>query len=58
MFKEPVLERFPEPLRRLETGLSYPVKIADTLIELSKQVGKAGGTGACLWPENCMQLQA
>ena len=40
MFREPVLERFPEPLRRLETGLSYSVKIADTLIELSKQVGR------------------
>jgi hypothetical protein len=32
------LEELPEPLCRLETGFSYPVKIADALIELSKQV--------------------
>jgi nicotinate phosphoribosyltransferase len=34
------LEQLPEPLRRLETGLSYSVKIADALIELSKQVDR------------------
>ncbi len=34
------LEQLPEPLRRLETGFSYPVKIADALIELSKQVDR------------------
>jgi hypothetical protein len=30
----------PEPLRRLETGFPYPVKIADALIELSEQVDR------------------
>jgi nicotinate phosphoribosyltransferase len=34
------LEQLPEPLRRLETGFSYSVKIADALIELSKQVDR------------------
>jgi nicotinate phosphoribosyltransferase len=34
------LEQLPEPLRCLETGFSYPVKIADALIELSKQVDR------------------
>jgi nicotinate phosphoribosyltransferase len=34
------LAQLPEPLRRLETGFSYPVKIADALIELSKQVDR------------------
>jgi nicotinate phosphoribosyltransferase len=34
------LVQLPEPLRRLETGFSYPVKIADALIELSKQVDR------------------
>jgi nicotinate phosphoribosyltransferase len=34
------LEQLPEPLRRLETGFSYPVKIADALIELSKRIDR------------------
>jgi nicotinate phosphoribosyltransferase len=34
------LKQLPEPLRRLETGFSYPVKIADALVELSKQVDR------------------
>ncbi|HET8666851.1 MAG TPA: nicotinate phosphoribosyltransferase [Terriglobales bacterium] len=34
------LKQLPEPLRRLETGFSYPVKIAEALIELSKQVDR------------------
>ncbi len=34
------LEQLPEPLRHLETAFSYPVKIADALIELSEQVDR------------------
>ena len=32
------LERLPEPLRRLEAGFSYPVKVAEALVELTKEV--------------------
>jgi nicotinate phosphoribosyltransferase len=34
------LELVPEPLRRLEADVSYPVKVADALIDLTKQVDK------------------
>ena len=34
------LEQLPEPLRRLELGFAYPVKIAGALIGLSKQVDR------------------
>jgi nicotinate phosphoribosyltransferase len=34
------LELLPEPLRRLEADVSYPVKIADALIDLTKQVDR------------------
>jgi len=32
------LERLPEPLRRLEAGFSYPVKVAEALVDLTKEV--------------------
>ena len=34
------LELLPEPLRRLEADVSYPVKVADALIELTKEVDR------------------
>jgi len=34
------LERLPEPLRRLEAGASYPVEIADTLVQLAAGVDR------------------
>jgi nicotinate phosphoribosyltransferase len=34
------LERLPEPLRRLETGMTYPVEIADELKELAAEVDR------------------
>ena len=34
------LEQLPEPLRRLETGFSYPVKVADALIALTDEVDR------------------
>jgi nicotinate phosphoribosyltransferase len=34
------LERLPEPLRRLEPGTSYPVKVADALVALTKEVDR------------------
>ena len=34
------LERLPEPLRRLETGMTYPVEIADELEVLVAEVDR------------------
>jgi nicotinate phosphoribosyltransferase len=34
------LERLPEPLRRLETATTYPVKVADELIALAAEVDR------------------
>ena len=34
------LARLPEPLRRLEPGASYPVKVADALVELARETDK------------------
>jgi nicotinate phosphoribosyltransferase len=34
------LQLLPEPLHQLETGASYPVKVADALIDLTKQVDR------------------
>ena len=31
------LARLPEPLRKLETGVTYPVKVADALIALANE---------------------
>jgi nicotinate phosphoribosyltransferase len=32
------LERLPEPLRRMEPGVSYPAKVADALVRLTEEV--------------------
>jgi nicotinate phosphoribosyltransferase len=34
------LERLPEPLRRLEAGMTYPVEIADELKVLAAEVDR------------------
>ena len=34
------LERLPEPLRRLETGTTYPVEIADESVKLAAEVDR------------------
>jgi nicotinate phosphoribosyltransferase len=34
------LERLPEPLRRLETGTTYPVEVADELVKLAAEVDR------------------
>jgi nicotinate phosphoribosyltransferase len=34
------LERLPEPLRRLEPGSPYPVKVADGLVALTQEVDR------------------
>ena len=45
------LERLPEPLRQLQPGASYPVQVADALVQLSAEVDsrlkrqEAGGRG-------------
>jgi nicotinate phosphoribosyltransferase len=33
-------ERLPEPLRRLDSAASYPVKIADALVALTEDVDR------------------
>ena len=37
------LARLPEPLRRLEPGTGYPVKVADALVELAKEADRLSG---------------
>jgi nicotinate phosphoribosyltransferase len=34
------LARLPEPLRRLEHGTTYPVKVADALVTLAKEADR------------------
>ncbi len=34
------LERLPEPLRRLEPGTTYPVEVADELVQLAAEVDR------------------
>ena len=34
------LERLPEPLRRLQPGASYPVQVADALVQLAAEVDR------------------
>lgn len=34
------LSRLPEPLRRLEQGISYPVKVADALVDLAQEADR------------------
>jgi nicotinate phosphoribosyltransferase len=34
------LERLPEPLRKLETGTTYPVEVADELVTLAAEVDR------------------
>jgi nicotinate phosphoribosyltransferase len=34
------LERLPEPLRALDPGMTYPVKVADELVKLAAEVDR------------------
>ena len=36
----PHLERLPEPLRKLETGTTYPVAVAEELVTLAADVDR------------------